>query len=100
MIKVKNSTHLLMKGGRITQKTRETIRKLSEHLAPFPVFEQPKEEQLLIKWQQTCVDNGLLMPETVLTHTYYRFDSLKQFRSNNFFLKLKAIIIEKTFINI
>ena len=64
-------------------KKKETIRKLSEHLAPFPVFEAPKEEGCLAKWQQICVDNGLLVPETVLTHTYYKFDNLKQFRSNH-----------------
>lgn len=66
----------------MAENKKEVIRKLSEHLAPFPVFEAPKEESCLAKWQQTCVDNGLLVPETVLTHTYYKFDNLKQFRSN------------------
>ncbi|CAG2180659.1 unnamed protein product [Oppiella nova] len=66
---------------KINQKSRETIRRLSEHLAPFPVFEPPKEDQLVAKWQQICLDNGLLVSETVLTHTFYQFDCLNQFRN-------------------
>ncbi|XP_054164652.1 juvenile hormone acid O-methyltransferase-like [Oppia nitens] len=67
--------------NRIAKKSRETIRKLSEHLAPFPVFEAPDEQQLLAKWRDLCRDNGLHEPETVLTHTYYQFANHQQFNN-------------------
>ena len=77
-----------MLGTRIGSKSRETIRKLSEHLAPFPVFERPKEEQLWLKWQHISTHNGLQLDETILSHTYYQFDNLSQFQSNTHYSTL------------
>ncbi len=62
----------------------ESEEEFGSDLVPFPVSGQPNEQQLLIKWQQICINNNFELPEIVLTHTYYPFNNMKQFQSNYF----------------